>query len=309
MAVNLDAIRKRILELSGQSKNSSVQLWKPTVGEYRVRPLPWKDTTPEQPIKELRFYYLGEQRRILAPIQFNKPDPIAELTRKLYSSGSAEDRELAKKLRAKTTAYIPIIVRGQEDKGVLVWSLNPFLYQRMLSFFTDEDGGDYLDHETGNDLKVALVPSKKVYNGKAQLDTNIDLKRSCKLSDDPAQAKKWLDAIPDLNDLYKLQTYDEISSSLNTWLDSGTAIDPKADGAARGAKPKDDLDLLKEEIAAQPVVVESKKAAIDESVVVEKTATKKASKKAVSIDDDDDAPKPVKQSLEDAFADLMVDES
>jgi hypothetical protein len=43
MAIDLEAIRKRVAQLSGGYKNSAIQLWKPGVGEYKVRGLAWKN--------------------------------------------------------------------------------------------------------------------------------------------------------------------------------------------------------------------------------------------------------------------------
>ena len=131
MAVDLEAIRRRVQELSGQRRTSSVQLWKPEKGEYKVRALPWKSTPDGMPFIERKFYYLGENPRFLAPSQFGKPDPVNDLIRKLYSTKNPDDRELAKKLQPKMTAYMAIVVRGQEDKGIQVWGFNKFIYQRV----------------------------------------------------------------------------------------------------------------------------------------------------------------------------------
>jgi hypothetical protein len=122
MAIDLEAIRKRVAQLSGNYKNSSIQLWKPGVGEYKIRGLAWKNAPEGSPIIEKWFYYLGNGPGILTPNQFGKPDPIQDLIRKLYSSGKPEDKTLAKKLLPKMRAYLPIIVRGEEAKGVQVWS-------------------------------------------------------------------------------------------------------------------------------------------------------------------------------------------
>ena len=123
MAVDLEAIRKRVQELSGQRRTSSVQLWKPAPGEYKVRALPWKSSqlVDGMPFIERRFYYLGDMPRIVAP-PVGAPDPINALIRKLYSTRDSNDREMAKKLQPKMTAYMPIVERGAEDKNVQVWS-------------------------------------------------------------------------------------------------------------------------------------------------------------------------------------------
>lgn len=300
MAVNLEAIRKRVQELSGQRRNSSVQLWKPEAGEYKVRGLPWKSTPDGMPFIERRFYYIGNNPGIVAPSQFGLPDPINDLIRKLYSSGKPEDRLLAKKLQPKMRAYMPIIVRGQEDKGVQVWSFGKMVYQRLLGFFTDEEVGDILDPMEGFDLKVVLAPSAKKVDGRTFLDTTIDAaRRPTKLADDAEQAKKWLDSVPNIDDMFKQKSEKEIEQILNTWLAGGAVGDDSSadEGTGRGDKKEDALDALVNEVKS-----EVKASAPAEAPKAE--AKGKRSKKAADVDLDEAAP-AVKQSLDDAFADLM----
>lgn len=286
MAVDLEAIRRRMAELSGIKKTSSVQLWKPALGEYKVRCLPWKNSPDGQPFVERWFYYLGTNAGILAPKQFGKPDPIDDLIRKLYSSGKPEDRNLAKQLQPKMRAYTPVIVKGQEDKGPQVWSFGKIVYQRLLSFFVDEDYGDILDPNEGFDLKVTITQAP----GKQFQDTVVDCKgRSTKLHDDPAVMKKWLDSIPNIDDMYRLKSKEEIESVLNAWLNGDAPPSESHDeGTSRGAPPKTDLDdLVKDikEVSKKPKPpVAAPKADVDDTVAVKK------------------------QSLDEAFADLMGDD-
>lgn len=306
MAIDLEAIRKRVQELSGQRRNSNVQLWKPDAGEFKVRGLPWKSTPDGMPFIERRFYYIGSNAGIVAPSQFGKPDPINDLLRKLYSTGKPEDRLLAKKLQPKMRAYMPVIVRGQEDKGVQVWSFGKMVYQRLLGFFTDEDVGDILDPMEGFDLKVTMAMSPKKVDGRSFMDTTIDAaRRPSKLADDSELAKKWLDSVPNIDDMYRQKTEKEIEQILNTWLAGGASGDDYSndEGSGRGAeKPQDVLDQLVNDVKAE---VKSSAPKAD-APSAPAPAKKAASKKAADVDMDEAAP-AVKQSLDDAFADLMSD--
>jgi gp32 DNA binding protein like len=282
MAIDLEAIKKRVAELSGVKRTSSVQMWKPGLGEHKVRCLPWKNSPDGQPFAERWFYYIGENSGILAPHQFGKPDPINDLIRKLYSTGKPDDRLLAKKLAPKMRCYAPVIVRGEEDKGVQVWSFGKLVYQRMLSFFLDEEVGDILSPTEGFDLKVSI---SKV-QGKQFNDTTVDpARRPSKLHEDTATAQKWLESIPNIDDMYRLKTTAEIESVLNNWLNGGSGVEVSQEGGAtRGVAPADELDKLVAEVKSTP--------AADK-----KPAVKKAEKAEVK-----------KQSLDDAFAELMDDE-
>ena len=281
MAIDLEAIRKRVAELSGVKKTSSIQMWKPGLGEHKVRCLPWPNAAEGQPFAERWFYYIGENSGILAPNQFGKPDPINDLIRKLYSSGSADDRALAKKLSPKMRCYAPVIVRGEEDKGVQIWAFGKIVYQRMLGFFLDEEVGDILSPTDGFDLKVTISKAP----GKQFNDTMVDpARRPTKLHEDAALSKKWLDSIPNLDDMYRLKNTQEIEAVLNNWLNGGTQEASQDAGTPRGAAPSDELDNLVAEVKS-PVPAAPK-------------SSKKVSDKADTK----------KQSLDDAFADLISDD-
>ncbi len=283
MAIDLEAIRRRVAQLSGVNKTSSVQLWKPGLGEHRVRCLPWRDGPEGQPFLERWFYYLGDNAGILAPNQFGKPDPINDLIRKLYSSGKPDDRVLAKKLQPKMRCYAPVVVRGEEDKGVQVWSFGKIVYQRMLGFFLDEDVGDVLSPTEGFDLKVLITKQP----GKQFNDTIVDpARRPSKLSEDTKKVEQWLNSIPSLDDMYRLKSPQEIETVLNNWLSGETTDEISLSPTTRGPVQTDALAELAAEVkAASP----------------EKKKTKKS-------DVDDESPVK-KQSLDDAFADLMGDDS
>jgi hypothetical protein len=281
MAIDLEAIKRRVAELSGVKKTSAVQMWKPTVGEYKVRCLPWKNAAEGQPFMERWFYYIGENAAILSPNQFGKPDPINDLIRKLYSSGKPDDRVLAKKLAPKMRCYAPVVVRGEEDKGVQVWSFGKIVYQRMLGFFLDEEVGDILDPNSGFDLKVTISKAP----GKQFNDTMVDpARRPSKLHDDQKVMANWLEHVPNIDDMYRLKSTQEIEAVLNNWLNGGTTEEvASTPETTRGPTPVDALDDLVAEV---------------------KAAAPEKPKKAKKADDDS----PKKQSLDDAFADLMGDD-
>jgi hypothetical protein len=276
MAVDIEAIKRRVAELSGLKKTSSVQMWKPGLGEHKVRCLPWKNSVDGQPFAERWFYYIGENSGILTPKQFGKPDPIDDLIRKLYSSGKPDDRVLAKKLAPKMRCYAPVIVRGEEDKGVQIWSFGKLVYQRMLGFFLDEDVGDILSPTDGFDLKVTITKQA----GKQFNDTTVDpARKSTPLHSDPSVSQKWLDNIPNIDDMYRLKTTQEIEAVLNNWLSGGTSESNADTGTVRGAEPVDELENLVAEV---------------KQTSEKKTVVKKSEK-----------PEAKKQSLDDAFADLI----
>lgn len=304
MAINLEAIRRRVQELSGQRRQSSVQLWKPGPGEYKIRGLPWKNPPEGQPFIERWFYYFVNPG-ILAPYQFGKPDPINDFIRKLCSSGKPEDRLLAKKLQPKMRAYMPIIVRGQEDKGVQVWSFGKGIYQKLLGYFLNEEVGDILDPNEGFDLNVVISQAP----GKQFQDTSVEAaRRPRKLSDDAAQAKKWLDSVPNIDDMYQLKSAQEIETILNNWLNGGdTSSGGSNDGTLKGASSSgDELDRLVNEVKAEATTAKKpdEKSGLTES---SKQQGKGDKKMAAATGADEKVP-TLKKSLDDAFNELMQDD-
>jgi Cu/Ag efflux pump CusA len=154
------------------------------------------------------------------------------------------------------------------------------VYQRMLGFFLDEEVGDILSPSEGFDLKVTISKAP----GKQFNDTMVDpARRPSKLHEDSAVAQKWLDNIPNLDDMYRLKSTQEIEAVLNNWLNGGSTEVSQDSGSSRGAAPSDELDNL---------VAEVKSPAAPKS-------TKKLPAEKVDVK---------KQSLDDAFADLIGDD-
>lgn len=250
MSINLDAIRAKVSQLSGLSKGRKDVLWKTEPGEYTVRLLPWKNNDG-QPFKERWFYYNIGQGSILAPNQFGKNDPIQELINKLHASGKKDDKELAKKLYPKMRAFAPVIVRGQEEKGVMLWSMSKGVYARLLEFFLDSDIGDITDPSEGFDLKVKIIKQP----GKMYADTVVDpARKQSKLSESEDKTTSLLNSVPDIDELYKLKSYEDIKKQLESWLAGDTAEEkPETQGVSKGGSNSSDaLDDLVNEVSAKP---------------------------------------------------------
>jgi len=248
MAIDFDAIRRKLGQLSGQNSRKN-KMWKPEEGKkHIVRIIPLTDNDG-QPFYERYFYYnIGNNPGLLTPHQFGKPDPINDLIVKLYDESRANDNkaayEMAKKLRPKMRSYAAVIVRGEEDKGVRLWAFGKMVYQQLLNKFLDEDYGDLTDVDEGWDVKVHCYKE----GDKKWMTTDIDIKpKQTKLSPDSAQTAKWLESVPDLDSLFTLKSYEELEKIVNDWMEgeSGQDTSSASSGTSRGAK-KDDLDSLSE---------------------------------------------------------------
>tara|TARA_B100000073_G_C23629323_1_gene531911 strand:- start:194 stop:976 length:783 start_codon:yes stop_codon:yes gene_type:complete len=216
MAIDLAAIRKKLGQLNGQNSKKNA-MWRPEEGsETTIRLLAYPNNDG-QPFKELMFYYnIGNNPGLLAPYQFDKPDPIQELITKLRDEGTKESYELAKKLYPKMRCYAPVIVRGEEEKGVRLWAFGKTVYQTLLNYMLDEDYGDITDPIEGRDVRVSCTKNP----GQQWATTDVRPRgKDSPLSEDSSQSKKWLDNIPDVNDLFELKSYEDLEKIINTWLD------------------------------------------------------------------------------------------
>ena len=215
MAIDLAAIRKKLNQISGQNSRKNV-MWRPEEGsETTVRLIAYPDNDG-QPFKELMFYYnIGNNPGLLAPYQFGKADPIQELITKLRDEGSKESYELAKKLYPKMRCYAPVIVRGEEDKGVRLWAFGKQVYQTLLNYMLDEDYGDITDPSEGRDVRITCTKTP----GKMWATTDVRPRgKDSPLSEDTSKSKNWLDNIPDVNDMFELKSYEELERIINEWL-------------------------------------------------------------------------------------------
>jgi hypothetical protein len=236
MAIDLAAIRKKLGQLSGQNSKKNV-MWRPEEGsETTVRLMAYPDNDG-QPFKELMFYYnIGTNRGLLSPYQFGKPDPIQELITKLRDEGSKESYELAKKLYPKMRCYAPVVVRGEEEKGVRLWAFGKTVYQTLLNYMLDEDYGDITDPHEGRDVRVSCQKNP----GQQWATTDVRPRgKDSPLSEDSAKSKQWLDSIPDVNDIFELKSYEELEGIINEWL-NGDDEDTAQQETTRGGSQTDE---------------------------------------------------------------------
>ena len=223
MAIDFEAIRRKLDKLSGNNSRRDT-MWRPTEGEEAtVRLLSFPDNDG-QPLQERWFYYnIGNNPGLLAPYQFGNPDPIQELINKLRDEGSKESYELAKKLYPKMRCYAPVVVRGEEDKGVRIWAFGKTVYQSLLNIMLDEDYGDITDPEDGRDVKVICTKAP----GRQWATTEVRPRgKSSALCENNKTAQEWTTNIPNLDDMYSCKTYEELENIVNAWLngdeDTGT---------------------------------------------------------------------------------------
>ena len=150
----LDTLQQK--QPQGQKRDYSLTFWRPTVGKQQIRIVP-SAFNSKNPFTELKFYYGITNKVMISPLNFGEKDPIALFASKLREEYNKENYVLAKKLDAKTRIFAPVIVRGEEDKGVRLWQFGKLIYEELLSLAVDEEIGDYTDIASGRDITVETV--------------------------------------------------------------------------------------------------------------------------------------------------------
>jgi len=218
MAIDLDAIRRKLGDLQSQTTRTS-SLWKPSPGKNQVRIVPYQHDK-DNPFQELFFHYDLGKKNYLSPVTFGEPDPVVEFSEKLKSTGNSDDWKLSKKLEPKMRTYVPVLVRGQESEGVKLWGFGKQVYTELLGFITDPDYGDITDPGSGRDIVVDFTPSE---GAGTYPKTTIRVKpNQTAATEDKAIAEKIMTGQEDIFNIFKKQSYDDLKKALEEWLDPST---------------------------------------------------------------------------------------
>ena len=253
MAIDLDAIRAKLNNLQSQTTRTN-NLWKPEPGKNQVRIVPYQHNK-DNPFIELYFHYDLGKKNYLSPVTFGESDPVVEFSEKLKSSGNSDDWKLGKKMEPKMRTYLPVIVRGKESEGVKFWGFGKTVYQELLQFIADPDYGDITDPMGGRDILVEFTPSE----GPGQFPkTTIRVKPNVTpMTEDKNVAESVAKNQPNLDDIFKEPSYDDLKEALENWLNpdtdatessSTTETEEKKEEAPAGVKKVDDVSAAFDEL-------------------------------------------------------------
>ena len=207
------------------------------MGKHSVRIVP-SAFNKQNPFKEVYMHYGINNRTMISLTNFNEKDPIVEFAQGLRKSSERDNWQLAKKLEPKMRVFAPVIVRGEEDKGVRLWEFGKQVYMDLLSIAEDEDVGDYSDPITGRDITVETAG--KETTGLMYNTSTVRVRtKSTPLSDDADKVKLWLETQPDPLGQFKRYSYDEMKEALLKHLNPEEELKEQADAVE--AKPQGDL--------------------------------------------------------------------
>lgn len=216
--MDINAIRAKLDALNNNGNQSekvdySKIFWKPELGKQTVRIVP-SAINPGFPFTELKFHYNIGKYPMIALSNFGKQDPIEEFVKELKKTSDKDNWSLAGKLSPKARIFAPVIIRGEEDKGVRLWGFGITIYKALLALAEDEDIGDFTDVINGWDMVVEKA------QGNPYPETSVRIKpKQTPLSDNNDQVEAWLKTQPVPQESFTQYDYDFIKKQLQSYLD------------------------------------------------------------------------------------------
>jgi hypothetical protein len=256
--MDINLLKQRLAALQnpkGQKKELSQDLWKPSVGKHNVRIVP-SAYDKQNPFKELFIHYGINGKTILSPKNYGEKDPIIELSTQLKNT---TEWQLGKKLEPKLRVFVPVIVRGEEDKGVRLWDFGKQTYMEFLKWAEDfEEIGDYTSITDGRD--IIIETHDKATTGLMFNTSTIRLSvKQTPLSADAEKVKLWMEKQPDPLSIYKRWTYEEIKDALAAHLN------PKEEAMSSATDVEQVVDATPAPAAAKSYSLNTSAAKVDDN--------------------------------------------
>ena len=219
--MDLNAIRSKLDALNNNGQQTektdySTIFWKPQLGKQTIRIVP-SAFDPAFPFKELKFHYGIGKYPMVALSNFGKQDPIEEFVKELRKTNDKDNWSLSGKINPKTRIFAPVVVRGEEEKGVRLWGFGVTIYKALLALAEDEDIGDFTDVINGWDMVVEQV------QGNPYPETTVRIKpKQTPLSDNNDEVDLWLKKQPNPIEVHREYDYDFIKKQLQNYLNPGS---------------------------------------------------------------------------------------
>lgn len=224
--------------------------FKPKEGKYQVRIIPNKFRS-EWPLREIQIHYGFAKGPILALTNWKESDPIVDFAQKLRKSVDKDDWQLANKISPKTRYFAPVLVRGEEAQGVRLWEVGKLVNDQLMGIAADEDYGDFTNITDGRDFTVEAT--EDIVVGRKCIKCTLRPKvKPTPISKDATIVEKALENQPDILEINRKYSYDQLKDILQKWLSPENEEETSSNTEEVDAK-----DTFLEEINA-PVVADMK---------------------------------------------------
>jgi len=222
--MDLNAIKNKLAALNstGNQDREKVDFekiyWRPANGKSTIRIVPSAFNAAD-PFTELKLHYNIGKFPMMSLSNYGKQDPVEEFVKELRKTSDKDNWSLSGKLSPKSRFFAPVIVRGEEEKGVRLWSFGVNIYKALLALAEDEDIGDFTDVMSGWDMVVETTPAA----GPGQFpSTTVRIKpKQTVLSEDDSKVNAWLKDQPNALEVQTQYDYEFIKKALQKYLNPG----------------------------------------------------------------------------------------
>ena len=222
--MDLKAIRQKLesLNSNGNQDREKVDFdkiyWRPANGKSTIRIVPSAFNAAD-PFTEIKLHYGIGKFPMVSLSNYGKQDPVEEFVKELRKTSDKDNWSLSGKLSPKSRFFAPVIVRGEEEKGVRLWSFGVNIYKALLALAEDEDIGDFTDVMSGWDMVVETTPAA----GPGQFpSTTVRIKpKQTVLSEDDSKVNAWLKDQPNALEVQTQYDYEFIKKALQKYLNPG----------------------------------------------------------------------------------------
>jgi hypothetical protein len=257
-----EKLTKEVEKISNPESGSSgdERLWKPEMDKsgngyavIRFLPAPEGEDLPWAKVWSHAFQGPGGWYIENSLTTLNKKDPVGEMNRQLWNSGSDSDKEIARKQKRKLSYYANIYVvedpAHPENEGrVFLYKFGKKIFDKVMAAmqpeFKDETPINPFDFWQGADFKVKIRKVDGYWNyDKSEFSRPGTLGN---MSDDELEAvwKKQY-SLTEFTDEKNFKTFEELEARLNTVLNT------------RAPSRRVDQETEEDEIVSRPAAAPS----------------------------------------------------
>ena len=122
---------------------------------------------------------------------------------------------MAKNLSARQRFFAPVIVRGEEDKGVRLWGFGKTAYKELLNLVLNPEYGDITDVNEGTDL---VIQYGKPVGAQFPQTSIIPRRKPSPLAPTEDEIAARLDQVPNYDEVFERKTPEQVQAMLDEFL-------------------------------------------------------------------------------------------
>ncbi len=241
-ANSFEKLTKEIEKIASSEGGADERFWKPELDKsgngyavIRFLPAPVGEDVPWAKIWSHAFQGPGGWYIENSLTTLNKKDPVGELNRQLWNSGSDRDKEVARKQKRKLSYYSNIYVvkdptRPENEGKVFLYKYGKKIHDKVVEAmqpaFADEKPINPFDFWTGADFKLKIRKVDGYWNyDKSEFAEPATLGG---FDDDQLESiYNKLNPLAEFMDAKNFKSYEELQTRLNAVLNSKPA--PRVD--------------------------------------------------------------------------------